>query len=239
MFVGHLALAFAAKPRTPAVSLGWLIAAVTTLDLLWPPFLIAGIEHVRIQPGATAFTPLIFTAYPWSHSLLTAIGWGLVLAALGRASGVPRSAYAWLVALVVSHWVLDWVTHVPDMPLWPTASSPHLGLGLWNSIPATLVVEGLLWIAGLLLYLRHRRATSWIGPGALWSLVGVSTLRVDHVAVVGAAADAARPGVVRARRLDRAVLGGPRRSPLRAGGDSLTCSLGMLNACRCFALPSS
>src|SRR5215204_4044792 len=158
------------------MSLGWLVAAVTTLDLLWPALLIAGVEHVSIQPGATAFTPLVFTSYPWSHSLLTAIGWGLALAALARACGVPRSACAWLAALVVSHWILAWITHAPDMPLWPAATSPRLGLGLWNSIPATIVVEGLLWIAGVTVYLRHRRATSWIGPVALWSFVAVSTL---------------------------------------------------------------
>ena len=176
MFVGHLALAFAAKPRLPAVSLGWLIAAVSALDLLWPVLLIAGVEHVRIQPGATPFTPLVFTAYPWSHSLLTAIGWGIAFAALASARGVPRSAFVWLAALVVSHWVLDWITHAPDMPLWPTASSPRLGLGLWNSIPATIVVEGLMWIAGLAVYLRHRRALDRIGPIALWSFVAVCTL---------------------------------------------------------------
>jgi hypothetical protein len=176
VFVGHLALAFAAKPRLPSVSLGWLVAAVSTLDLLWPLLLIAGVEHVRIQPGATPFTPLVFTAYPWSHSLFMAMVWGIALAALARVRGVPRSAFVWLAALVVSHWVLDWITHVPDMPLWPAASSPHLGLGLWNSIPATIVVEGLLWIAGLAIYLRHRRATDRTGPIALWSFVAVSTL---------------------------------------------------------------
>ena len=176
MFVGHLALAFAAKPRLPAVSLGWLIAAVSALDLLWPLLLLAGIEHVRIQPGATAFTPLVFTAYPWSHSLLTSIAWGLLFAALARGCGAPRHAYAWLAALVTSHWLLDWITHAPDMPLWPTASSPRVGLGLWDSIPATLVVEGLLWIIGLAIYQRRRRASSWVGLLALWSLVTVSSL---------------------------------------------------------------
>ena len=175
MFVGHLALAFASKPKLPTVSLGWLVAAVSALDLLWPLLLIAGVEHVRIQPGATPFTPLVFTAYPWSHSLLTATIWGIAFAAVATVRGAPRSAFAWLAALVVSHWVLDWITHVPDMPLWPTASSPRLGLGLWNSIPATIVVEGLMWIVGLAVYLRHRRATSWIGPVALWSFVLVTT----------------------------------------------------------------
>jgi hypothetical protein len=86
----------------------------------------------------------------------------------------PRGC-AWLAILVVSHWVLDAATHAPDMPLWPTASSPKLGLGLWNSIPATFAVEGVMWIAALAIYLRGRRARGWIGPVALWSLVLVTT----------------------------------------------------------------
>ena len=176
MFVGHLALAFAAKRQAPRVSLGWLVAAVIALDLLWPVLLLAGIEHVRIEPGATAFTPFVFTSYPWSHSLLMALVWGLGLAALARWRGVPAAPSAWLAALVVSHWVLDWASHAPDMPLWPAASSPRLGLGLWRSIPATLVVEGALWIAGLALYLRGRHATHRAGPVAFWSFVAVTTL---------------------------------------------------------------
>jgi hypothetical protein len=176
MFVGHLALAFAAKRAAPAVSLGWLMAGVTALDLLWPLFLIAGIEHVRIQPGATAFTPLVFVAYPWSHSLLTAVAWGVALAVVARARRIPAATCALLAALVPSHWLLDWVTHAPDMPLWPTADAPRYGLGLWESIPATFIVEGALWVAGLALYLRGRHATGRGGPIALWSFVALCTI---------------------------------------------------------------
>lgn len=174
MFVGHLALALAGKRAAPTVSLGWLMAAVTALDLVWPLLLLAGVEHVRVVPGATAFTPLVFDSYPWSHSLLTACGWGLALAALARWRGIARPAAYIIGALVVSHWVLDYITHAPDLPLWP-GRSPRFGLGLWNSIPGTLLVEGAMWVAGIALYLRHRDATRWIGPLALWSLVLIST----------------------------------------------------------------
>lgn len=175
MFVGHLAVALAGKRVSERTSLGWYIAAATALDLLWPLFLLAGWEHVRIVPGATAFTPLVFDSYPWSHSLLMAAGWGLLLAAVARWRGV-ESCGVWLIAaLVVSHWVLDFVTHAPDMPLWP-GKSPHFGLGLWNSIPGTFAVEGLLWVACLTIYLRARRPRNWIGAIALWSFVLVSTV---------------------------------------------------------------
>ena len=175
MFVGHLALALAARPAARDVNVGWLMAGVTMLDLVWPVFIIAGIEHVRITPGATAFTPFTFESYPWSHSLAMSFGWGTVLAAVARWRGVPRAAWGLLVALVVSHWVLDFVSHAPDMPLWP-GPSPRLGLGLWYSIPLTLIVEGLMWIGAIFIYIRSRPPRGAGAQTAFWSLVGVCTL---------------------------------------------------------------
>jgi len=175
MFVGHLAVALVGKQASQKTSLGWFVAAATMADLLWPIFLLAGVEHVRLQPGATAFTPAVFESYPWSHSLLMLVLWGLALAGLARWRGVETRA-TWLIALLaVSHWVLDVVTHAPDMPLWP-GNSPKFGLALWNSIPATLVIEGALWIACLTLYLRARRPRNWVAALAFWSLVVVTTL---------------------------------------------------------------
>jgi membrane-bound metal-dependent hydrolase YbcI (DUF457 family) len=174
MFVGHLALALAGKQATPSVSLGWFVAAVTTLDLLWPFFLLAGLEQVRILPGATAFTPLVFDSYPWSHSLLMALVWGAALAGLARWRGIAPNVALLLAALVVSHWVLDYISHTPDMPLWP-GTSPRVGLSLWNSMSGTFVVEGSLWVSAIAFYLRSRRATRWIGPASFWSLVIICT----------------------------------------------------------------
>jgi membrane-bound metal-dependent hydrolase YbcI (DUF457 family) len=175
MFVGHLAVALAAKRAVPKAPLGWLMAAATALDLVWPLFLLAGIEHVRMRAGATAFTPLVFDSYPWSHGLVMAVLWGILLAALGRWRGFSPRICLWLVGLVVSHWVLDFLTHAPDMPLWP-GRSPRLGLDLWNSIPGTFALEGAMWGVGIALYLCGRRATRWIGPLAFWSFVAISTV---------------------------------------------------------------
>ena len=175
MFVGHLAVAFIGKRAAPSVSLGWHMAAVTALDLIWPFLLLAGVETVTIQRGATAFTPLVFDSYPWSHSLMMSVVWAAVLYALARWRGASKQAAMVLGILVVSHWVLDFVSHAPDMPLWP-GGSPRFGLGLWNSIPATLVVEGLLWVAGITVYLKLRRPLRWQGVLAFWSFVAVCTL---------------------------------------------------------------
>ena len=174
MFVGHLAVALAAKRTAPNANLGWLVAGVSALDLVWPILLLAGVEKVSIVPGATAFTPLVFDSYPWSHSLLMSFAWGLVLVGIARVARVPASP-ALLVALVVSHWVLDVVTHAPDMPLWP-GNSPRFGLALWNSIPATLIIEGAMWIAGIIMYKSVLARTNQRPGWPFWSFVVVCTL---------------------------------------------------------------
>jgi hypothetical protein len=170
VFIGHHAVGLAAKRVAPRTSLGLLIAAPLLLDLLWPLFLLAHFESVRIEPGATAVTPLVFTSYPWSHSLLMACVWGALLGGgyfLARREG--RAALV-LFALVVSHWVLDWVTHAPDMPLVPWGG-PWLGLGLWRSVAGTVVVEGLLFAWGVAVYAKATRALDRTGAISFWAYV--------------------------------------------------------------------
>lgn len=174
MFVGHLGTAFVAKRISPTTSLVWFVLAANLVDLLWPFALLAGIESVRIAPGFMPFTPVEFTHYPWTHSLVMGIVLGAVLGYLAYKSGVPRSHAAIVALLVPSHWVLDFITHAPDLPIWP--GGPKVGLGLWNSIPATFAVEGLLWVAGIALFLVARRPRGVQGNVAFWSFVIVSTL---------------------------------------------------------------
>jgi hypothetical protein len=170
MFIGHYAVGLAAKRLEPRLPLWTLLAAPQVLDLLWPVFVLGGIERFEIAPGDTAFTPLRFVHYPWSHSLLMATFWGLLFGvAFWRARGASLRAAGILVALVVSHWVLDFISHRPDMPLWP-GGGPVLGLGLWQSRPATLLVEVLMFAAGVALYWRTTRPQDRTGT---WSYVGL------------------------------------------------------------------
>lgn len=169
MFIGHHAAGFAAKKYAPEVSLGTLLAAAMWLDLLWPLMLLLGVEHVRIDPGNTAFTPLDFYHYPYTHSLLVVVGWAVAAALLYRVRrGSSRGAVV-IFAAVLSHWVLDFVTHRPDLPLWP--GGPNAGLGLWNSVPGTVIIESLLFAGALALYLRATKARDTTGSAALWALV--------------------------------------------------------------------
>ena len=169
MFLGHFGVALAAKRVVPGASLGTTMFAAQFLDALWPLFVLAGIEHFAIAPGITRVMPLDFTYYPWSHSLAMAVVWA-ALFALGYVALRRRPVYAlWLALLVVSHWVLDFASHRPDMPLWP-GGGPLLGLGLWRSVPATLAVEIGMYAAGVALYATATRAKDRTGT---WSFVGL------------------------------------------------------------------
>ncbi|HYS80926.1 MAG TPA: hypothetical protein VEM76_09455 [Anaeromyxobacteraceae bacterium] len=170
MFIGHYAVALAAKRVAPRASLGTLFAAAQLLDLAWPILVLAGLEEVRIAPGDTAFTPLAFVRYPISHSAATVALWSLLFGAVYLARTGYRTGGWMTAALVASHWFLDVVSHRPDLPLWP--GGPKVGLGLWGSTPATLAVEGALFAAGTWIYLATTRPRDRVGRWALASLVG-------------------------------------------------------------------
>ncbi|HKW38545.1 MAG TPA: hypothetical protein VJO54_12115 [Burkholderiales bacterium] len=170
MFIGHFAVAFAAKKKAPKVSLGTLVLAAAFLDVVWPVLVLAGIEHFRIVPGITAINPFDFTYYPWSHSLLMTLAWSIAFALVYFAASRDRGGSVWVAIVVASHWLLDFVSHRPDMPLYP-GGTEKLGLGLWRSIPATFAVEGLLFAAGIALYVRATRGKDRSGTFAWWGFV--------------------------------------------------------------------
>ena len=162
MFAGHFGMALAARRVAPRASLGVLALAAQWVDLVWPLLLLAGLERVRIAPGATEVTPLDFVHYPITHSLLAGLLWGALLGGLYARLARDRRGALVVAALVVSHWMLDALTHRPDLPLWP--GGPKVGLGLWNSLPATAFVEFGLLLGGVWLYARAvaaRRPSRW------------------------------------------------------------------------------
>ena len=153
------------------MSLGTLVLAATWLDLIWPIFLILGIEHVRIRGGANPFLILDFYDYPWTHSLAMAIAWSIgfgvvywLVTRYGRGALIAGIA-------VFSHWALDFVTHLRDLPLTPTADSMKVGLLLWQSPLATIVIEGLLFVAGVWIYVRMTKPRDRTGSIALMALI--------------------------------------------------------------------
>ncbi len=172
MFIGHFAAGFAAKRVAPKASLGALMAAATWLDVLWPIFLATGLERVRIDPGNTLVTPLDFEHYPISHSLAAVLVWAAGFAAVYGIISRYRAGAITAGLLVASHWFLDAVVHRPDLPIAP-GSGVKVGLGLWNSVPATVLAEGLLFIAGVWIYARATQPRDRIGRYGFWSFVAL------------------------------------------------------------------
>lgn len=171
MFIGHFGVGFGAKTLVPRVSLGTLFLAVQFVDLLWPTLLLLGLENVEIEPGITKLTPLDFANYPISHSLLMVCVWGLLVGVIYWLVRRKIKGALMLGLCVVSHWVLDLIVHRPDLPLYP-GESPRLGLGLWNSLAGTLLLEGFIFVVGVILCLRVTRAKNQVGRLGFWTLVG-------------------------------------------------------------------
>jgi membrane-bound metal-dependent hydrolase YbcI (DUF457 family) len=169
MFIGHFAVGFASKRFAPRTNLGVLMAAPSFLDLLWPFFLLVGWEKVRTDLGNTRFSKFDFVSYPWSHSLLMSVVWASIFALVYYAITRYRAGAIAIWIGVVSHWIFDWTTHRPDLPLYP--GGPKFGLGLWNSVAGTMTVELLLLAVGLWMYIGATRARDRIGRYGLLGYV--------------------------------------------------------------------
>ncbi len=169
MFLGHYGLALASKRAAPRASLGALVFAAQWLDELWPVLLLIGVERVRIAPGLMAASPLDFESYPISHSLLTALVFGLIAGGIYYA--LKRDSKSALIfgALVPSHWLLDLPMHRPDLPLWP--GSVKVGLGAWNSVPLSVAIELAMFAGGAFIYLRATKPRDRTGTLALVGLL--------------------------------------------------------------------
>lgn len=169
MFIGHYGPAYALKRWQPGISLFTLFIAVQLVDVAWAVLVLLGIEKVRIVPGITATNPLDLYYMPYTHGLITALIWSV---ACGSVYALYRSRPArWHVALAVgiavfSHWLLDFLVHRPDLPLY--ADTAKVGLGLWNLPAIAFALEIALLAGGLVIYLKATRATNRRGRIGFW-----------------------------------------------------------------------
>lgn len=179
MFIGHYGAGLSLKKAAPPISLGLLFIAVQFLDLLWPIFLLLHIEHVEITTDKSQPIPLIFTDYPWSHSLVMALAWSALFFVLYWLARKDMLNALVLGVAVFSHWLLDLIVHLPDLPLYP-GSSTKLGLQLWRYPIAANIVEGLVFFAGVFLYLNATKAKNRTGVVVFWVLIAL--LLISHLA---------------------------------------------------------
>jgi hypothetical protein len=160
MFVGHYGVSFAARAPT-RIPLWVLFLAVQWLDVMWAPLILLGVERVRIVPGITATNPLDLYYMPFTHSLVAAFAWSVaafLVYKLVRRGASSRDAIVVGVA-VFSHWVLDFVVHRPDLPLYDNTAK--VGLGLWNYPAIAFGLELALLFGCMAWYLRATRRGAW------------------------------------------------------------------------------
>jgi hypothetical protein len=169
MFLGHFAVALSARKIVPRTSLGLLLLGAQLADILWPTFLLFGWERVQIVPGITRISPFDFVSYPYSHSLLAELLWAAALGAIYYAIRRDVRSAIILGACVPTHWLLDFISHRPDMPIFP--GSAVYGLGLWNHPAATIFAEGALFCARLTAYVLAFRLQDYIHVYAFWCLM--------------------------------------------------------------------
>jgi len=158
MFLGHFAVGIALKKTEPKVPLGIWLAAAQFLDILWPIFLLLGVEKIAVVPGITVVTPLDLQVLDWSHSLAMATLWALAFGAVLYWRMKSAKAFVFSALAVLSHWLLDYVTHRADMPLAP--HSARYGLELWNSMAGTLVTELSMFAVALFIYRHDAKPTA-------------------------------------------------------------------------------
>jgi len=175
MFIGHYGLAFGIKKAAPEISLLTLFVAVEFVDILWPFLLLTGIEKVKISPGITEVVQFSFEYYPYTHSLLMGAFWALLAGIIYRSFTKDLKSAVIVGLAVLSHWFLDLVVHIPDLPLTPFGTI-KVGFGLWNSLALTLLLESVIFFTGVYLYAKNTKAVNAKGKWGLWVLVSFFVL---------------------------------------------------------------
>jgi hypothetical protein len=171
MFLGHYGVAFALKRVEPKISLGTLFVACQLADLLWGCFLLLGWEHARVVPDPNPLLNFEFLDYPISHSLVAALAWGIVGAAAYYSWPTRDTSRHWQASVLVgaavaSHYPLDVLVHLKDLPL-AGDDSLKIGLGLWNHFGISVAVELLTLAIGLAVYIRFQSRRHPIRVGRL------------------------------------------------------------------------
>jgi hypothetical protein len=172
MFIGHFGLSFAAKKAAPQVSLGILFIATQFVDILWPFLLIFNIEKVAIIPGYTKTNAFEFLFYPYTHSVLMNVVWGVIIGFIYYLIKRDRQGAIVVGICVLSHWFLDLIVHVADLPLTPF-SDYKVGLGLWNHVMITLFTETAIFLIGTSIYATITNAKNRTGKWGLRILIAL------------------------------------------------------------------
>ena len=169
MFIGHFGVGFAGKKFDKSASLGTYFMAAQWIDLIWPILLLLGIEKAEIKPGISSVSPINFTYYPFTHSLFGVIVWAVLFGMIYFLIKKKSRTAIILGMLVLSHWFLDLLVHVPDLQIFP-GYNLKVGFGIWNNLSATIILEGLIFTLGVYFYYKTTKTKNKVGT---YSLIGL------------------------------------------------------------------
>jgi hypothetical protein len=179
MFIGHYGVSLAANPLRPRVPLWVWFIAVQWMDVVWSILVLLGVEKLRIVPGFTEVSALDLYYMPYTHSLPGSIVLSLLLGAIVAMFVSENRATTFLLvtAASFSHWVLDLLVHVPDLPLYDDRAK--VGFGLWRVVALSLPLELILLGIGAWLYARWVTFKGTFGRYVYWGfVVGLAALQV-------------------------------------------------------------
>ena len=173
MFIGHYGVALAAKPARKPVPLWLLFIAVQWLDVVWSVLVMLGVEKLRIVKGFTEANSMDLYYMPYTHGLLGALALSVVFGGVAILFLRDRKAATFVViaGAVFSHWLLDLIVHVPDLPL--LGDTMKVGFGLWRHVWLSLPLELLTLYTGAVVYSRYTPSATRLGDVALWAYVAV------------------------------------------------------------------
>jgi len=156
VFIGHYAPALVLHRARPSIPLWVLFVATQAVDVLWGVFVLTGIEHARVVPGFTESNSLDLYDMPYSHGVVATVFWSVAVAVLWRAfrpQPQHRGEALILGLAVASHFLLDLVVHIPDLPVAGTLGAKW-GFGLWRHRELALLVEGSMFMVAALVWRR-------------------------------------------------------------------------------------
>jgi hypothetical protein len=180
MFVGHFAIAFLLWRMFPQVPLPVVLIAVSFPDLLWSLLVPAGVEKVRINPDSPLQKFIVFEKFPYSHSLVLGSVWSLIVGLLIAGLLNNPLVVPVFVAGSASHWLLDTVVHLKDLPILGFDGDRRVGAGLWKRGPLAFVVEYVFYTIVTLIALSGLQLAYALIIGAVFHAINLPSFFGSH-----------------------------------------------------------
>jgi hypothetical protein len=133
--INHAATALIIKKEFINVPIIWLLISVQLMEIFWVILNFLGVERTTTEKEVRYVGDVHLSFMPFSHSIVTMVGVGLLAwLIISKGLGLPEAGIAVGIG-VISHLILDLITHSSDIAIAPFIKSPKFGLGLYARYP--------------------------------------------------------------------------------------------------------